>query len=616
MYLVDGIKGESYIIDPKALNKDHLYGKLDQTTLDWTDGVFTGTLRRILDNQRGESTKRHWIIFDGYVDPDWAENLNSVLDDNKLLTLPHGDRLSLPPNVRIMFEVENLKNATLATVSRCGMVWFSEDIITVDMIFNHFLMRLSQNNYDDSMNYSTTAKGENEKVINLLTKFDKINDFSTTTRIKCVETIRFLFNPKGFVSQAIEVASKFNHIMEFTRIRVIESMFALVRKGVTNILEYNENHSEFPMNDNQIASYMTKWVALSLIWGFSGSLGLDQRMDFCSKLYSINKGDIEFPNENAGLSLIDYEVKIGENCWSPWKKKVPNLDIDSNKVSDADIVITTVDTVRHQEVLCSWLSEHRPFILCGPPGSGKTMTLMATLKVLTDFDMVFINFSSSTTPELLLKTFDHYCEYKKLPYGTILRPKQANKWLVVFCDEINLPDVDKYGTQIVITFLRQMTEQNGFWRPQDKTWISIEKIQFVGACNPPTDVGRHPLNNRFLRHCPLLYVDFPGVDSLKQIYGTFNRAILRKVPQLKQYGDNLTEAMVEFYTKSQQHFTADMQAHYIYSPRELTRWKYAINEALEPLEEPEDLVRLYVHEGLRLFEDRLVFPAEKVWCND
>ena len=80
MYLLDGIKGESYIIDPKALNKDYLYGKLDHTTLDWTDGVFTGTLRRILDNQRGESTKRHWIIFDGNVDPDWAENLNSVFD--------------------------------------------------------------------------------------------------------------------------------------------------------------------------------------------------------------------------------------------------------------------------------------------------------------------------------------------------------------------------------------------------------------------------------------------------------------------------------------------------------------------------------------------------------
>jgi dynein heavy chain 1 len=91
--------------------------------------------------------------------------------------------------------------------------------------------------------------------------------------------------------------------------------------------------------------------------------------------------------------------------------------------------------------------------------------------------------------------------------------------------------------------------------------------------------------------------------------------MLKKVPQLKSCAEPLTEAMVEFYTTSQQHFTSDMQAHYIYSPRELTRWKYAIYEALDPLETPEDLVRLYVHEGLRLFEDRLVYQEEKEWCN-
>lgn len=122
------------------------------------------------------------------------------------------------------------------------------------------------------------------------------------------------------------------------------------------------------------------------------------------------------------------------------------------------MVITTVDTNRHQEVLCSWLTQKRPFLLCGPPGSGKTMTLMATLKNLNDMEMVFINFSSSTTPELILKTFDQYCETKKTNKGFIMSPTQASKWLVVFCDEINLPAADAYGTQVVITFLRQMTE--------------------------------------------------------------------------------------------------------------------------------------------------------------
>ena len=110
--------------------------------------MFTSILRKILNNQRGESSKRHWIIFDGDVDPEWAENLNSVLDNNKLLTLPNGERLDIPTNVKIMFEVESLKYATLATVSRCGMVWFSDDCIEMEMVYHNYLSRLASDVYD------------------------------------------------------------------------------------------------------------------------------------------------------------------------------------------------------------------------------------------------------------------------------------------------------------------------------------------------------------------------------------------------------------------------------------------------------------------------------------
>lgn len=72
----DGTKGEMYVIDPKAMDKEGLYGVLDGTTMEWTDGVFTGLLRTILANQKGEADRRHWIVFDGDVDPEWAENLN------------------------------------------------------------------------------------------------------------------------------------------------------------------------------------------------------------------------------------------------------------------------------------------------------------------------------------------------------------------------------------------------------------------------------------------------------------------------------------------------------------------------------------------------------------
>ena len=73
----------------------------------------------------------------------------------------------------------------------------------------------------------------------------------------------------------------------------------------------------------------------------------------------------------------------------------------------------------------------------------------------------------------------------------------------------------------------------------------------MGACNPPTDPGRKPLSQRFLRHVPIVYVDYPGAASLKQIYGTFNRAMLRMVPSLQGYAEPLTDAMVEFFMMTQ-----------------------------------------------------------------
>ena len=72
---------------------------------------------------------------------------------------------------------------------------------------------------------------------------------------------------------------------------------------------------------------------------------------------------------------------------------------------------------------------------------------------------------------------------------------------------------------------------------------------------------------------PVVYVDYPGETSLKQIYGTFNRAMLRMIPTLRTFAEPLTNAMVEFYLMSQDRFTQDMQPHYVYSPREMTRYK-------------------------------------------
>lgn len=608
---VEGVEGIAYTIDPKAIPKDALYGTLDATTREWTDGLFTHILRKIVDNVRGESQKRHWIIFDGDVDPEWVENLNSVLDDNRLLTLPNGERLNLPPNVRIMFEVETLKYATLATVSRCGMVWFSEDVITLPMIFSNYLETLRNVPMDEIEEEGPTSRR--------VTETDEVAAVSPNLATqRAIATIMSadLSDEDGLVAKCLNYAATLEHIMDFTRMRVLSTFFSLLNKTVRNVLEYNSQHPDFPMGGDHLEGYITKRIIYSIIWSFSGDAKLDLRAVLGDFVRGVTT--YELPPLGNDTTIIDYDIAVSTGQWVPWESKVPVVEIETHKVSEADIIIPTVDTIRHEEVLYSWLSEHKPLILCGPPGSGKTMTLFSALRKLPDMEVVGLNFSSATTPDLILKTFEQHCEYRKTPNGVILSPTMIGRWLVVFCDEINLPATDKYNTQRVISFLRQLVEYNGFWRTSDKAWVTLERIQFVGACNPPTDPGRVPLSHRFLRHAPLVMVDYAGQTSLIQIYGTFTRAMLKVVPNLRGYSEPLTAAMVELYLASQRRFTPDIQAHYIYSPRELTRWIRGIFEAIKPLETltVEGLVRIWAHEALRLFQDRLVDEEERRWTDE
>lgn len=67
-----------------------------------------------------------WIMLDGDVDAIWIESMNTVMDDNKILTLASNERIPLLPNMRMMFEIGSLAYASPATVSRAGIIYVNE----------------------------------------------------------------------------------------------------------------------------------------------------------------------------------------------------------------------------------------------------------------------------------------------------------------------------------------------------------------------------------------------------------------------------------------------------------------------------------------------------------
>jgi dynein heavy chain 1 len=117
---LDGYKVKELRMNPKSLTKHEFYGSFDENTNSMEDGLLTKHIREILqeiDDEKADNDTNNnatnnlmfLIILDGDVDPVWAENLNSVLDDSKLFTLPSGERLNMPMNVKFIMEADSLE---------------------------------------------------------------------------------------------------------------------------------------------------------------------------------------------------------------------------------------------------------------------------------------------------------------------------------------------------------------------------------------------------------------------------------------------------------------------------------------------------------------------------
>ncbi|KAK3929891.1 Cytoplasmic dynein 2 heavy chain 1 [Frankliniella fusca] len=130
-----------HTVNPKAMPRSQLLGHIDLDTRQWVDGVLTTSAQRVYT----EPPEIHsWIVCDGDVDPEWIESLNSVLDDNRLLTLPSGWRIQFGPNVNFIFETHDLSYASPATISRMGMILLSDEDIDIKGLVTMWLSHQSE----------------------------------------------------------------------------------------------------------------------------------------------------------------------------------------------------------------------------------------------------------------------------------------------------------------------------------------------------------------------------------------------------------------------------------------------------------------------------------------
>lgn len=462
---VAALRGASiHRIDPQNLAKAELYGRMDPTTREWADGLVPLLLRKC-----ARASGLQFLVFDGVVEPGWAEILNSVLDDNRFLSLPTGERVPLPPSVRIIIETDSLQTATPATVSRCGMIWFPE-------------------------------------------------------------------RRTGFNQDWLRESSRLKHALPFSEARCAASYEAYCEAGSSD----------------------------AVVWAIAGDVPFRERVAFSKQLFG---QVLELP-------------------------KVKPISLDPSAVVRPDLVVPTPETAIHEKLLYEMLKTGKPLLLAGPPGAGKTMTLLAALR-RTALGVISLNFSQTATQELVAAALEMHCRYVQ---PDVLEAPQES---VLFVDELNLVS----GDSGAISVLRSLVERGGFLR--HGRFVEVRNVQLVAALNPSLE-GRHPMNSRLLRHFAVVYVDLPSPDTLITIYTPILAGILL-LSGAENLAPNVATAMVQVYEESAKHFKGE-----VYSPRELTRWCRGLYEHMV-LNPKTPLAEIWAFEALRLFSDRLRNEKDKEW---
>ena len=124
-----------------------------------------------------------------------------------------------------------------------------------------------------------------------------------------------------------------------------------------------------------------------------------------------------------------------------------------------------------------------------------------------DFIFLNINFSSRTSSLDFQNIINENIDRKS---GKIFGPKTPGKKLILFIDDLNMPTIDKYGTQQPNALLKFLVEKNQlFERKGDLELLNLVDMQYIGCTTPPA-TGNNKVDPRLMSLFSVFNVTSPS----------------------------------------------------------------------------------------------------------
>ena len=560
------------VINPKAVLNRELYGWLSKT--DWHDGILSTMMRNMSHNNAPYTDQQFykWIVLDGDIDPNWIESANSVMDDNKMLTLVSNERIPLTKSMRLMFEISNLDNATPATVSRAGILYINAS----DIGSKPFLDSWVEQRTNDKEKSSLLA------LLNRYTTPESLNEIMTT----------------------------FQRIIPISEINLIRTMCYLL-EGLLEGL--NENAKEHKKKNIVLTAAQEKEAfeatfVFACVWAFGSAVFSDKvknsRSEF-SEWWKRVFTTVKFPG-----SVYDYFVD-DKGKLTPWTAILNNYVPPPDAYLVTQVFVPTVESVRLRYLLDLLVEKERPALLVGSAGTGKTKLMMEYLRGLRARDdrKVFatVNINYYTDAKALQKIFESHIEKRA---GRIYGPL-GNKKLIYFIDDLNMSQVDLFGTQSTVQLIKQQMDY-GFWYDVAKLEKKeIHDVQYLACMNPTA--GSFVVSDRLQGQFATFAVMMPEVSELKSIYGTvmhhhFSDFTLGQEREVVELCEPLVKATIDLYDSVATKFLPSTKKfHYQFNLRDLSSiFQGLCMSTSRSGYTPAMMVQLWQHECARVFSDRLV----------